>query len=145
MFEKDHAIQTVQGLMTYHRVASAVHRDPTHPRQVIACIWPAPDGCLSAGCIRWDARRQEIKPRLVHQHDGAAFDLRLFLRWGQPWGRHGPITAASRWVARSIGIWGVQCQRFKNRETWALWDQTPHASPITVATRAQVQHSPRKP
>jgi hypothetical protein len=112
---------------------------------MIACIGPPQNRCLSAGRIRSDVPRQEIKPRLVHKHDGPAFDVRLFLSRGQTWRRHCSITASSRWVARSIGICGVQCKRFNNRETWALWYQTPHSSPITVATRAQVQHSPWKP
>jgi hypothetical protein len=68
----------------------------------------------------------------------------LFLSWGQTRRRHCSITASSRWVARSIGICGVQCKHVNNRES-ALWYQTPNFSPSTVATRAQVQHSPRKP
>jgi hypothetical protein len=112
---------------------------------MIACIGPPQNRCLSARCIRSDVPRQEIKPRFVHKHDGPAFDVRLFLSWGQTCRRHCSITASSRWAARSIGICGVQCKRFNNRETCALWYQTPNSSPITLATRAQVQHSPRKP
>jgi hypothetical protein len=59
--------------------------------------------------------------------------------------RHGSISASSRWAARGMGIRGVQCKVFNPRETWALWDETPHASQITVATRAQVHHWPRNP
>jgi hypothetical protein len=145
MFEKDHTIKTVQRLVAHHRLESAVHRDSAHHGQMIACIGPPQNRCLSAGCIRSDVPRQEIKPRFVHKHDGPAFDVRLFLSWGQTCRRHCSITASSRWAARSIGICGVQCKRFNNRETCALWYQTPNSSPITLATRAQVQHSSRKP
>jgi hypothetical protein len=145
MLEKNHTIQAIECLIAHHRVQSAIHSDPAHHQQVIACIWPPQDRCLSEGCICSDVSRQEIKPCLVHKHDGPAFDMRLFLSWGQTCRRHCSIAALLRWVARLIGICGVQCQRFNNRETWALWYQAPNSSPITVATRAHVQHSPRKP
>jgi hypothetical protein len=112
---------------------------------MIAGLWPTQDRGLSAGGVRSAVAWQERNPWLVHTHEGPAFDVRLFLRRCQPWRRHGSSTASSRWVARSIGNCGVPCRRFSNRETWAVWYQLPHSSPITVATRAQVQHSPRKP
>jgi hypothetical protein len=143
--EKDHTSKAVQRLIAPHRGASAVRRDPAQHGHLIARVWPAQDRCLSAGGIRADVPRQERKPRLVREHARPAFDMRLFLSRGQPWKRHCSITASSRWAARSIGSCGVQGKRFNNRETWASWYQTPNASPLTVATRAQVQHSPRKP
>jgi hypothetical protein len=145
MPQKDHAIEAVQRFIMHQRVESAIPRDPTHHRQMITGIHRPQDGCLSAWCIGSDHPRHEIKSRLVHQDNGPAFDARLFLSSGHTWTRHGLMSTSSRWAARSIGIWGGQCRRFNNRETWALWYETPNSSQITVATRAQVQNSPRNP
>ena len=145
MPEKDHTIKAGQCLITHHRVKAAVHRDPAHHRHMIAGIRPPQDWCLSARCVRSRDPRQEIKPRFVHTHNSPAFSARLFLSSGQTSMRHGSIIASSRWAARWMGICGVQRKVFNNRETWALWYETPHASQITVATRAQVQNWPRNP
>jgi hypothetical protein len=84
MFEKDHTLPAVRCLIAYHRGESAGHRDPAHHRQMIACRRPTQDRGLSAGGIRSAVAWQERNPRLVHKHEGPAFDVRLFLRWGQP-------------------------------------------------------------
>jgi hypothetical protein len=103
------------------------------------------DGGLSAWCVGTDQPWQEIKARLVHKDDRPPFNPRLFFSSGHIWTRHCLITVSSRWAARSMGSWGVQARRFNSRETCALWYETPNSSQITVATRAQVQNSPRKP
>jgi hypothetical protein len=100
---------------------------------------------LSAWRVGADQSRQEIKPRFVYKDNGAPFDVRLFFSSGHTSIRHCLITASSRWVARSRGICGVQSRRFNSRETCALWYEMPNPSQITIATRAQVQNSPRKP
>jgi hypothetical protein len=117
--EEDHALQAVQCGITPQGIESAVHRDATHDRPMIASVHRAQARGRSAGRIGTDQPRQEINARRVYKDTGAPFEARLVLRSGHTGTRHGWMIASSRGAARSIGRWGVPCRAFKSRETWA--------------------------
>src|SRR5262249_11352693 len=89
--------------------------------------------------------RQQVESRFINKNYCKAVRQSLFLSSGQTSLRHSSICSSSRWAACWIGVCGVQPSCFSNLDTCALWYETPNSLQITVATREQVQTSPRNP
>ena len=77
----------------------------------------------------------------VDKHYGSAFPLGFFLSLGQRFFFHHWIFASSRSKALFAGLWQLQPNCCKIRQTWAGWYFTPHCCSINSPTRAVVHSS----
>lgn len=138
-------IQTMQGVRSCHCEQPTMRCDATHHRQMVAGLEDAQDWCLSAWRIGSDRGRQEIKARFIHKNKDSMLQTRFFFVSSQISFRQRVISTSSRWIARSIGCWGVHFNSLSNRATWERWYVTPNSHSITLRTRGQVHTAPRNP
>ena len=103
------------------------------------------DGRLATRSIRAHHDRQQVDPRFIYEDDRSSFFGGLFFNAGQRSSCQRWISASLRCLARRIGFWGVQSRSLRMRLTCAGWYLTPNSRSITLATRGQVQTSPRNP
>jgi len=145
MLEKEHALTARQGFITYQSKQLSCKGDATHDRQMIFSLEHFEDGRLATWRVGPDHSRQQVEARFVNKDKLAPLLAGLFFNSGQTSVRHASIWASSRWVARSIGFWGVHSTSFINRETCDLEYDTPNSHSMILAMRAHVKTSPRKP
>ena len=103
------------------------------------------NGCLSTRRIRADECGQEIETRFIHKNKETVLQTGFFFISNQTFLRQRAISVSSRWVARSIGCWGVHFNSLSKRATCPLWYETPNSISITFPTLAHVHTSPRNP
>src|SRR5258705_5520651 len=145
MLQEMNTIQTIQCLRSRHREQPAMRRDATHHRQMVTGLEDLQDRRLSAWCIGSDSARQEIKARFIHKNKESALQTRFFFVSNQTSFRQRVISTSSRWIARSIGCWGVHFNSLSSLATCERWYATPNSNSITLRTRGQVHTAPRNP
>jgi hypothetical protein len=145
MLQKQHAMSTGERLIANHCIQLSTHCDTAHGSQVIPRLDAVQNRCLATGRIGAHQARQQIEPGFIHKNNRVAVPQRLFLSSGHTVTRHSWMRASSRWIARVMGICGVQRRVLSKRETCALWYEMPNSWRMTAATRPQVHTSPRKP
>jgi len=116
--EDDHLL-SMEGCLPDHVEELALDGDGTDGREMIIGKRDVQDGRRSARSIGSHATRQEVEARLVYPDDSGPVGLRLFLSAGHRSSYQVWIASSLRWVARSMGCWGVQSSARRSRLTWA--------------------------
>src|SRR5581483_2903853 len=145
VLQKADAVQACHRARASHCCQVPFAGDPTYHRQMIPCLKHSQDGRLTARGISPDHSGQQVKGSFINADNTAPLKSRLFFNSGQTLLRQRATSRSLRCVARSSGFCGVHLMALSRRETWAGWYETPNSHSITVATRRQVQTSPRKP
>ena len=108
MAQEAHHILAGQGSLLDQEHELAIRGDPADGREVILGQGDPQDGRLAAGRVAPNAGGEEGEARFVYPDDGAVFAFSLFLSAGQRSVSQAWMAASSRWVARSVGCWGLQ-------------------------------------
>jgi hypothetical protein len=145
LLQKADAVCARQGARPNQGCQVPLDRDPTHHRQVFACLKHSQQRRLTAEGIGPDHSGQQVKCGFIKTDNAPPLESRLFFSSGQTLVRHLVISRSLRCVVRSSGFCGVHFRALRMRETWAGWYETPNSHSMTRATRAQVQTSSRKP
>jgi hypothetical protein len=119
MAQEAHHILAAQGPLLDQEQELAIRGNTTDGREVIFGQGNPQDGRLAAGRIAPHPTGQQIEARFVYPDDGAVFGFGLFLSAGQRSVSQAAMAASSRWVARSVGCWGLQPMARRSRGIWA--------------------------
>lgn len=117
MPEEAHHILAAQGALLDQQQELVVGSDAADGREMIVGEGHTQEGRLATRRVGADPSRQQVEPRLVYPDDGAAFGFGLFLIAGQRSAYHASMAASLRWVARSVGCWGLQPMARRRRLT----------------------------
>ncbi len=115
MTQKHHTFQPGERLLSCEREQVSLHRNATHHRQMISGLKDLQDGCAAGRCISPHTAGQQVETRFIHENQHTAFQTGFFLRSSQVWVCQVAMAGSSRWLARSMGFWGVQFNSLRIR------------------------------
>lgn len=145
MSQKGDALNSAQRFSTLQGCQLPSRGHSTHHRQMLTIKQCRQNRCLTNRGISSDHSSKQIKRRFVYTDNDAPLTPSFFFRLGQTSVRQWAMCCSSRLWSRVAGFCGVESSCFSKRERWALWYETPNSHSITLAMRAHVQTSPRKP
>jgi hypothetical protein len=145
MLQDMNTIPPMQGVLSCHCEQPAMRCNATHHSQMVAGLEDSQDRRWSAWCIGSDRGGQEIKTRFIHQNKGSVFQTRFCFVSNHISFRQRVISPSARWIAPSIGCWGVHFSSLSTRAPGERWYVTPHSHSSTLRTRGHVHTAPRTP
>jgi len=119
MTEEAHHILAMEGLLPGHVEELAIVGDATDRREMIPGERDVQERSLSAWGIRPHPARQEVEARFVYPDDGLSVSLGPLFSAGHRSSYQVWMASSFRWVARSIGCWGLHLMARSRRLTWA--------------------------
>ncbi len=119
MAEEAHHILPPQRVLPEVQQECPVGGDATNGREMIVGERDTQDGRVTARCIGANAARQEVEARFIYPDDSPSVSLGPLLSAGQRSSYQAWMAASLRWIARSIGCWGLQSMARRRRLTCA--------------------------
>src|SRR3972149_3411498 len=120
MLQKMNTIDTIESFIPCHGKQPTARCDATHDGQMITSLEHSQDRRLSARCIGFDSRWQEVKARFIHKNKDSMFQTRFFFISLQTCLRQSAMASSFRCVARSMGCCGVHFSSLSKRATCDL-------------------------
>ena len=119
MPQEAHHVLAMEGGLPDHPEELALGGDAADGREVILGEGDVQGGRLAPWGIGPDSTREEGEARFVYPDDGRSVCFGLCLSAGHRWSYQVWMASSLRWVARSLGCWGLQSMARRRRLTWA--------------------------